>query len=73
MLLVVTVTYGISQGYASSLSALALSYYWKDVKKLQPAQTQFYMVRALRGWVGEWVVEWAGGRGSGWASWWWGG
>ena len=51
MLLVVTVTYGISQGYASSLSALALSYYWKDVKKLQPAQTQFYM-------VGDWVDGW---------------
>ncbi|CAI7848608.1 unnamed protein product [Closterium sp. NIES-54] len=53
---VVMVTYGINQGYASSLTDLSLSYYWKDVQHLQPAAAQFYMVRdvtwrdmALRG------------------------
>ncbi|GJP41339.1 hypothetical protein CLOM_g999 [Closterium sp. NIES-68] len=40
---VVMVTYGINQGYASSLTDLSLSYYWKDVQHLQPAAAQFYM------------------------------
>ncbi|KAG9455932.1 hypothetical protein H6P81_000440 [Aristolochia fimbriata] len=39
----VVVVYGVSQGMGGALSRVASDYYWKDVQKVQPSQTQFYM------------------------------
>ncbi|XP_068651974.1 probable folate-biopterin transporter 2 [Aristolochia californica] len=39
----VVVVYGVSQGMGGGLSRVASDYYWKDVQKVQPSETQFYM------------------------------
>ncbi|XP_068647269.1 probable folate-biopterin transporter 2 [Aristolochia californica] len=39
----VVVVYGVSQGMGRALGRVASDYYWKDVQKVQPSRTQFYM------------------------------
>ncbi|KAL6012207.1 hypothetical protein ACLOJK_002685 [Asimina triloba] len=38
----IIVVYGVSQGTGGSLSRVAGDYYWKDVQKVQPSQSQIY-------------------------------
>ncbi|KAI5063223.1 hypothetical protein GOP47_0021770 [Adiantum capillus-veneris] len=39
---VVVIVYGVSEGYAGNVRHIAANYYWKDVQKLQPAESQAF-------------------------------
>ncbi|XP_078443505.1 putative folate-biopterin transporter 2 [Wolffia australiana] len=38
----VLIVYGISQGVGGGLGRVAIDYYWKDVQKIQPSESQVY-------------------------------
>lgn len=39
----VVVVYGVSQGMGGALARVASDYYWKDVQKVQPSESQVYL------------------------------
>lgn len=39
----VVVVYGISQGFGGAFARLGTEYYMKDVQKVQPSESQFYL------------------------------